>query len=64
MGTKCTQKLADSNLKHSPLSLSLSQKFRINERGEKKQTKGRGKKHKKFVINIKEICKNQVRGKF
>ena len=62
MGTKCTQKLADSNLKH--FSFSLSQKFRINERGEKKQTKGRGKRHKKFVINIKEICKNQVRGKF
>lgn len=26
----------------------------------KKQTKGRGKRHKKFVINMKEICKNQV----
>ena len=51
MGTKCTQKLADSNLKHSPLS--LSQKFRINERGEKKQTKGRGKKAQKVCDKYK-----------
>lgn len=47
MGTKCTQKLADSNLKHSPLSLSLSQKFRINERGEKKTDKRTRKKAQK-----------------
>lgn len=49
MGTKCTQKLADSNLKH----FSFSQKFRINERGEKKQTKGRGKKAQKVCDKYK-----------